>query len=260
MRIITALAFAMTALSLALPASVHADSHEMPKPLSDVWIVVPKNGMEAQFETGLKSHMKIRADGGETREWTVYTPVIGDRIDMYQIRSCCHDYADQDNYASDPSQQAYGDHWNEFVHPYVDHYHHYLERNDWKNSHMPEDAGPFKYYGVTTWTWKENAGQAPEKAREKMSQLALQEGWSEAGNYWLWLSRIGGKPVLMLVSGFENYADMAPDEVPFAAFMAEKMGSEEAVDKLFTEFGAGFSGSSYTVWTEREDLAPGDGN
>lgn len=258
MRNTVAFIIAVTALALAIPATAIADHHEMPKPLTDVWIVVPKTGMEDQFETGLKSHMKVRADGGETREWGIFTPVIGDKINMYQIRSCCHDYADQDAYAADDSQEAFGEHWNEFVHPYVDHYHHYLEINDWKNSHMPEDAGPFKYYGVTTWTWKPNAGPESEAARKKMSQFALNEGWSEAGHHWLWLSRVGGKSMLMLVSPFEDYADMAPDDMPFAKFMAEKMGSEEDASELFAQFGSGFAGSNYTVWTEREDLSGGE--
>ena len=248
----------IVALALAMPAGLLADEHETPKPLTDVWIVVPKQGMEDQFEAGLKAHIEARTEGGDSREWSVFTPVIGDNVNMYQIRSCCHDYADQDAYTGAESQQSFSAHWNENVHPHVDHYHHYLEVNDWKNSHMPEDAGPFKYYGVTTWTWKENVGPGPEQAREEMSQIALKDGWASDGHYWLWLSRIGGKSKLMLVSAYENYADMAPDDPSFNKFMIDKMGSEEAVAALFDKFGSGFSGSSYTVWTEREDLAPSE--
>jgi hypothetical protein len=248
----------IAALALAIPAGLRAEHHDMPKPLTDVWVVVPKQGMEAQFEAGLKAHVGIRAAGDDSREWNIYTPVIGDQINMYQIRSCCHDYADHDAYTTDESQQQFSAHWGENVHPYVDHYHHYLEVNDWKNSHMPEGAGPFKYYGVTTWTWKENAGPGPEQARAEMSQIALKDGWAEAGHHWLWLSRVGGKPMLMLVSPFENYADMAPDDPNFNQFMIDKMGSEEAVAALFDKFSSGFAGSSYTVWTEREDMAPAE--
>jgi hypothetical protein len=111
------------------------------------------------------------------------------------------------------------------------------------------------YYGVTTWTWKEDAGPGPNEARKKFSQMAKSEGWGEAGNEWLWASRIGGKPTMYIVSGFDNYADMAPPEQSFYDFLVEKMGDEEEVQKTFATFNSGFSSSDYTVWTQIEELS-----
>ena len=86
--------------------------------------------------------------------------------------------------------------------------------------------------------------------------MALSEGWSEAGNSWLWLSRVGGKPIIMVVTPFSDYADMQPPEPSFFEFISEKMGSEEAAGALFDTFGSGLAGSDYTVWQHRPDLIP----
>jgi hypothetical protein len=245
-------------LAFSLPLSLPADNHEQPKPLTDVWYVIPKRGMEAEFESAVKAHNRYRVDQGEAREWSIYVPVVGHNLRVYQFRSCCHDFADLDKFESEDGKQGLTRHWNENVDQYVDHYHHYLERNDWKHSHMLEDGGPFKYYGVTSWVWKEDAGPASGIARRHFSKIAKEQGWASEDHQWLWLSRIGGKAVLMLVNPMENYADMAPTDPSFYDFLAEKLGSETAADAVFADFNSGFASSDYTIWTEREDLTPDD--
>ncbi|MBT8076283.1 MAG: hypothetical protein KJN61_07420, partial [Gammaproteobacteria bacterium] len=81
-------------LSLLAPLGAIADNHEQPDALVDVWLMVPKKGMEAEFEKAAAEHIAFRASKGDTRKWQAYTPVIGDRIDMVQYRACCFDWAD----------------------------------------------------------------------------------------------------------------------------------------------------------------------
>jgi len=245
----------LLAFAFALPLSAAADNHESPPPLTDVWIMVPKQGMEMKFEAALKTHAQYRVDQGESAEWTIYTPVVGDKMNIYQIRSCCHDYAGIDTINAEAMEKGLSAHWNENVHQYVDHYHHYLERNDWEHSHMPEDAGPFRYYWVTSWKWKVGSGPGPDDARKRFSIIAKEQGWADEDHQWLWLSRIGGEPTLMLVTPAENWADMEPSDPSFYDFLVEKLGSSEAADALFTEFESGFTSSSDTVWMERGDLS-----
>jgi len=240
-------------LALGSPVAGNADNNETPDPLTDVWYIVPKEDMEAQFEAAVKAHNKFRVESGESREWSIYVPVIGHNMNIYQFRSCCHSFADLDTYQAEGMEKGLGAHWNENVHQYVDHYHHYLERNDWEHSHMPEDGGPHKYYGVVSRVWKQGAGPGPNDARKRFSKIAKEQGWAD-DHQWLWLSRMGGKPVMMLVSPMENFADMAPSDPSFYDFLSEKLGSEDAADELFAEFSSGFESSDYTVWTEREDL------
>jgi len=39
------------------PITLSADHHEKRSGLSDVWLMMPKQGMSAQFEAAVKSHM-----------------------------------------------------------------------------------------------------------------------------------------------------------------------------------------------------------
>ncbi|MDX1499266.1 MAG: hypothetical protein R3176_05185 [Woeseiaceae bacterium] len=241
---------------LLVPDLVPAADHEAPGPLTSVWIVVPKAGQAAEFETAVEDYMAWRAGVNDSRVWNVYTPVVGHNLNVYQFRSCCHQWADQDAYVAEANEKGFGPKFGEMVGPYVDHLHRYFEYNDWENSHWPDDestAGP--YYGVTTWTWKMGVGPGPENARKELSQMAIAEGWGEAGNHWIWLSRVGGKSTLAVVTPFSDYADMQPPEQSFFDFISDKMGSEEAAEALFTQFGAGFSDSDYTVWWHRPELS-----
>lgn len=235
--------------ALVLPLGAVADNHEAAEeqpPLTDVWLMVPKSGMDAEFTKAVAKHMAFRVQAGETRSWSAFRPVIGKNMAVVQYRSCCSDYADLDANMAEAAKLGLNDDWNTNVDPYVDHYHHYYDVNDWENSHWPEGSdGP--YYGVTSWKVKENAGPGSSEARKKFSQMAKKEGWAE-GHNWLWLSPIGGEEKLALVTSMESLADLAPEETTFFDFLTEKMGSAEDAMKMFEQFGSAFASSDFTVW------------
>jgi len=237
----------ITMAAFLLPLGAVADHHEeaaAPPPLTEVWIVVPKAGMEAEFTAAATANLKYRAEQGDSRSWQAYRVALGENIRIVQFRACCFDWADQDAYEAEIAEKGLTQHWNETVHQYVDHYHHYLERMDAANSHWPDGEGDGPYFGATTWKVKQGAGPASDEARKKMSQFGIESGWD--GN-WLWLSRIGGTPETSIVSSFASFADMAPPEQTFYAKMVEAMGEEETA-QLFADFASGFSESSYTIW------------
>ena len=240
---------------LVLPLTLSADHHEKRADLTDVWLVMPKQGMSMQFESAVKSHMAFRADAGDSRQWEGYSVALGSNPGLYQWRYCCYNWADQDSYIAEDADKGYSAHWFANVDQYVDHYHHYIESMDWENSNWPEDMGQDAYYGVTTWDLKQGAGPGTDEARKQLSQIAMDEGWDDAGNMWLWHSRIGGSPKLMIVTPFENFAAMEPPEQSFFEFVSEHVGSAEEAGKMFAQFTAGFTGSNYTVWAYREDLS-----
>ena len=246
--------------ALLLPLGLLAQEEgedDAPAPLSSVWFIIPKQGMEAEFAVAAAAEITARVAAGETREWQAYRVVVGHNMDAIQYRACCFNWADQDTHEAQDAELGLSASWGANVGPFVDHYHHYFERGDWENSHWPDGSdGP--YYGVTTWYLKEGAGPASDQAMEKMSQLAINDGWANAENSWLWFSRIGGKDALMIVSSFSNYADMAPPEQSFFEFAVDKLGEEEA-GAMFSDFGSGFASSDYTVWVHDENLStPGD--
>ena len=239
---------------LTLPLALWAQEDER-APLSDVWLVMPKQGMAMQFEDAAKTHMAFRADAGDSRDWEAYAAAIGKNPQLYQWRAGGLNWADMDAYTTEDQENGYGDHWFANVDQYVDHYHHYMERADFENSHWPADLGQHPYYAVTSWTMKQGAGPGPDEARKQLSKIAMDEGWTDMGNNWLWLNRIGGTPTLMIVSELDDYADMEPPEQSFFEFVSEKLDSEEEAGKIFAQFSAGFSDSNLTVWAHRPDLS-----
>jgi hypothetical protein len=234
------------AVALIAPFSLFADEAEdaAPPPLTDVWMVIPKTGMESQFVAAAEADKVFRKEAGDTRNWSVFTVEIGHHYDVIQFRGCCFSWADQDTYEADDLEKGFADNWNENVDQYVDHYHRYFEYTDWANSNWAEGENDGPYYGVTTWTVKHGAGPASSAARKKLSQVAINEGWEDQ---WLWLSRIGGRRQIAIVSSYEKYADMAPPEQSLFEFMTEQLGAEEAA-AMFADFDSGFTDSDYTVW------------
>lgn len=246
---------------LAMPMSAMAQDEdgaaadEAPAPLSDVWMVVVKPGMQAEFNAAMAEHIQFRKDAGESRSWQAYRVAVGHNMQPIQFRACCFEWADMDANLAEAEAGGIGAHFNENVAQYVDHFHHYIERFDWENSHWPDTGTSGPYYAVTTWDIKQGSGPETGDARRKMSQLALDEGWADEDNNWLWFFRAaGGSPVTALVSSYENYADMAPPEQSFYEFAVEKLGEVEA-DEMFGDFNKGFTGSDYTIWVLDEALS-----
>lgn len=235
--------------SLLQPLVLLADAHEdaaAPPPLSDVWVMQPKQGMEAEFAKAVAKHTEYRDKNGETRSWQVFDVEIGDKIGAVTIRSCCYNWADQDEYKALEAEKGFGEDWNKHVHQFVDHYHHYLEEVDYENSHWPEGTGNGPYYGVSTFTLKADSVGAFSRSVKKISEIA-KDGWANDENTWLWLSRIGGGDKVALVSSYESFAAMKEPEKSFFEFLTEKVGEEDAV-AVMTEFNSGIASSDYTIW------------
>jgi len=245
------------AAALLMPLGVLAQEEgedAVTPPLNSVWIIVPKKGMDAEFAEAAAAEIKDRAEKGESREWLAYRPVVGDNLAAVQYRACCFDWADQDTHLAQDAELGLAASWNANVGPFVDHYHHYFERMDMENSHWPDTGTNGPFFGVTTWTWKEDAGPEVGEARRRLSQVGITEGFVNDDNNWLWLHRIGGESKLMIVSSYESYADMEPPEQSFFEFVTETLGEEEA-GALFGQFSSGFSSSDYTVWESAPDLS-----
>ncbi len=242
--------------ALVLPLSLMAQDEptEAPEPLSDVWIMVVKPGMEEDFNAAMAAHVQFRKDAGESRSWQAYRVAVGHNMAPIQYRSCCFSWADLDDFEAEGTEKGLGENFQENVAQYVEHYHHYLEASDWENSHWPETGTSGPYYGVTSWKDKQGRGPAADQAKEKLSQLGITGGWATDDNNWLWLSRIGGDSITAIASSYENYAQMEEQEPTFFEFIMEELGAEEG-GKLFNAFGTGFEDSDYTIWKHDESIS-----
>ena len=236
-------------VALLFSITAFADGHEEERgAISDVWVFAIKRGMEGEFMTAMKEHIAVRKNMGEGRTWYAYSAEVGQHPGLVMYRSAPMSYADHDAYlASD--LDAIGDVFNEKIDPLVDHYHHYIDAYDWEHSHWPDDAstrGPL--YTEVARKWKPGGGYASTQARQKMSKIALNDGWAEKGYEWLWVNRTGGQPMQAIVFSDANYAEMAPSGESFRAWLAEKVGSEEEADKIFKDWLSGFSDTRVTIW------------
>jgi hypothetical protein len=225
-------------------------------PLVEMWVMVPKAGHSQELTEALKKHMAFRSEQGDPRNWNTYTPLLGDELDRVAVRSCCHNWADIDAYAEwSRAQPAVGAHFNEHVAPHVESYGHYFEEIDWAGSHWNDKASAYKYFAVTEFALK--AGHAAEfhAARDKMSQIAINQGWANDERSWIWSTTIGGKPRVSVVVPHENFASMADTGEGFMDFLARNLGSQEAAAELLKQFSAATWGSDYQVWVHRDELS-----
>ena len=233
-----------------------AEGHEEERgAISDVWVFAVKRGMEEQFTTAMKEHIAVRKEMGEARVWYAYRAEVGHHPGLVMYRSAPMSYADHDAYlAGDFS--AMSEAFNENIDPLVDHYHHYIDSYDWKNSHWPDDEtteGPL--YTEVSRTWKPGGGTASNQARERMSQIALDDGWAEKGYEWLWVNRTGGKPMQAMGGPRAKDADMAPTGDDFGEWLAEQVGSDEEAAGIIKTWLKGFSETNVTIWRHDPEIS-----
>lgn len=218
---------------------------------AEIWVVTIKDGMNAEFTAAFKDHLKFRARKKDPRQWRTYSPVIGDDLDHYVIRYCCMSHAELDSYQEWSGQAKTGEHWNENVDPYVASYRHYLQTVDFDNSNWPEDSSSYQLFGVTEYHHKMGAAQSIEATKTALSNAAKEGDWPR---HWAWVRNSGGASRMELVVPYKNYADMAPGEESFAAFLARTQGESNARDML-QSFTDNFTDTRYSVYRYMPDMS-----
>lgn len=222
--------------------------------LTEVWTFHVAKDNSAEFEAAVKAHVALRKEAGDPFRWETYTRNTGS-LGGYSVRACCFTWADRDAYDrwyADNPQVA--EHFEANVDPLVEGYGHDFEEIDFENSHWPEDSGPVKYVGVTTYKFAPGGRSAVTEARSKMSQAALNEGWASDEHRWAWVSSVNGHPSIALVLPYKNYADMAEPEPNFYQFLNETLGQDET-QALFEQFSSGIKSTHYEIYTHRPDLS-----
>jgi len=248
--------FALVPLAmLALLVCAPAWSQGAPN-LAELWVVIPKAGHEQQLNEGLQKHMTFRSEQGDPWRWDGYTPLLGDNMNRVVARSCCHTWADVDTYGEwTRAHPAVGAHFAEHVVPHAEKYEHYFEEMDWANSRWDSEGGPYKYFAVTEFSVKAGSADEFHAAREKMSQIAINQGWADKKRSWAWATTIGGEPKVSVVVPYRNFAGMANDGEGFADFLARQLGSAEAAAELMDQFSGATWGSDYQVWVLEDSLS-----
>lgn len=239
-------------ISFLLVFSNFSLSAETKLNLADVWIMVPKDGQSAKFETAFKSHLKYRQKQQDPRVWNTYTPVVGRDISFYVVRSCCLSWGDLDSYQQWSDKAKVLEHWNKNVAPLVSSYEHYFNELDFANSHWPESNDGMKYFAVTQYRVKMGKRGSIVEGKKTLSDYAKAMKWPY---YWSWSDQIGGKENLSLVIPYNNYADMAPPEVSFYQAIVKHLKSEDKAKEIFKQWSGNFKSTDYTIYRYRPDLS-----
>ena len=229
-----------------------AIAQDTPPPLAEMWLATPKEGQQSEFFEAVEKHMAFRKEQGDPRDWQVYTPLLGEDLNRVAIRFCCFSWADQDTYRRwNDSAEEVGKHFNETVAPHAAHWAHYFEMLDWQNSHWVEESGPYRFFAVTEFNIRQGHSAQFDAARDKMSQIALNQGWATPDRSWLWTTTIGGHPQEGIVIPYTNFAGMDRDEDSFLRFLAKHMG-DDAARELLQQFASASKSSSFQIWEHQE--------
>jgi hypothetical protein len=248
LSVLAALFFMVPAVSMA---------QDSPPPLAEMWIVTPKDGHGSEFYEALTEHMKFRSEHGDPRQWQSYRPLLGDELNRLAIRYCCFNWADQDEYKAWGQEAAeVNEHFEEHVAPHAAKWEHYFEEMGWANSHWKEEDGPYTLFAVTEFNIKPGHGADFDAARDKMSQIALNQGWA-SNHVWLWGTTIGGKAQESIIIPHKNFASMARDEDSFLRFLSKHMG-EDAASGLLKQFSEASWSTNFQIWEHAEKLSMDD--
>jgi hypothetical protein len=229
--------------------------------LAEMWLIHLKADQTEEFWTSFKEHVEFRTEQGDPRIWQVYTPLLGDDLGRVAVRHCCVTWEDLDALRKwDEENTDVSDHFNQNVAPHAETYEHYFESMDFANSNWNNSAGHFKYYAVTEFDIKTGSGADFDAARDKMSQIALNQGWASDDRLWLWSTTIGGKPREAVIIPHRNFAHMDVGEESFYEFLGKKMGSDEAVAELMQQFTGATWSSNFQIWEHQAEASMSDAN
>lgn len=233
---------------LLITTKLQAQEKEM---LAEMWLMEPKAGMSQAFEKGLKEHIEHRQKLGDPRSWQVYTPVLGDKLNQYLVRSCCFEWKDMDSYQQWTQDKKPLQHWNKHVDDKVAHYGHYLSTIDMANSHWPAEAKA-NFVGVTYFKIKPGHWREVKEAVKVISDVAKTHKWPY---HWSWSTSVGGEPAMHLAIPYENYAMMAPPEQKFNELMVKHLGSEDKAKAFWQAWSAHFDMTEYNIYRHNTSLS-----
>lgn len=234
--------------------AVPALAKDNPPPLAEFWTFTPNAGENAKFWKAFKEHIEVRKEAGDPWAWGTYTPLMGTEMGRVSVRYCCFDWEDVDAYrAWNDEHPDVGEHWNKHVAPHVAKVEHNYSELGWNNSHWEEDD--YRLFGVTSFKIKASAMAEFDAARDKMSQIALDQGWAENGRSWAWSTLVGGTPTESIVVPYRNFAEMKKDGESFFGFLSRVLKSEEAAAALLSDFSNAVWSREYQIWEYRPEFS-----
>ncbi len=224
--------------------------------LARMYLVTPKQGMAAQFETALRDHAGWRAANGDPWTWNVYAAETGDDLGVFVIRSGNHSWADFDAYDASFAMQGLV-HWNATVAPLVGTISSGIWAMDMENSSLPAEPMQPAFVNVTTFHLRPGMEQQFIEMVNQASEILKGHGWTN----FLWESPVSGGgpgPTIDLATLHPNWADMAEPDPDFATIMIQDMG-QEGFGEWMSGLGETYRGVESMTVRHRPDMSvPGN--
>jgi hypothetical protein len=221
--------------------------------LSRNYDVMPKRGMEAQFEAALKAHAAFRMANNDPWEWAVLMVETGPDAGGYHIRSGAHSWADFDAYdAASTFQEAARNHWNSTVAPLIGSFQSSISQSDTSISHWPADWDAINFVTVTTYRVRPTTREQFFADVKTAHTTLMAGGWTSS---YAWAMPVsGGMPGEVSIAGFHtNWADMAEPDPNFFQVMTKQLG-EKKLKEWRDHFLDTFMNASTVTMRWRRDL------
>ncbi len=215
------------------------------------WVIDIKPSDKTAFELALTTNLTERKQNNEARDWWVYTPMTGEYLNRYVIRSCCHTWSSFDQHRQWSAEHFPQQQWDKLLQQFASHYSHSIGKADFANSRWPEGLLVPALIGITEYHVKPGHDGAFQAAKSKMSQLAIAGEWQRA---WLWVETVTGTNIETLMVLHPNFTDMAPLETGIFDVLSQQLDSDEKAVALFDEFFSHVYHEQYQIYQARPDL------
>jgi hypothetical protein len=204
------------------------------------------------FEAAIKKHLDFRLTQGEGRHYQVYTPTEGGDYFKFFVRYATVTLAEQDKADEVVFSSDIPANYVEVLSPLLQELTYKQEWIDMENSNWTWPASDqAELVGVTTWSVNPAKSIQMNKARARLSQIALEKG---KPNKWVWFTTVGGEETLSLAIPYQNNIERGQVQ-SFADFASQYIG-KEAAEELEQQFNEGFWSKSYKTLHYRPDLSP----
>lgn len=210
------------------------------------YVVTPRDGMVAQFEAALKSHVQWRIANNDPWTWGVSTVEVGDNLGDYWISSFNHAWADFDAYDSGFGPQGLV-HWNATVAPLVESASSSISTTNQTLSNMAPEGTPLAFVTISVFHIRPGREAQFNQAVATANEVLRQH---EYGAHYVWSTPViggGPGPRMSLVALHQNWADMAEPDPSFEDIMMQAMG-EDGMQEWMEDIGQTYRGvESYTL-------------
>lgn len=242
----------MLAGGLAI-GSVPATAQDEPSgKLTRMWKIVPKSGMENQFEEALKAHIEWRIQNNDPWEWNAYRQIAGEDMNAIFYRSHGHTWAEVDEYAESTFSEKADEHWNNTMSALVHHAVSYFDETNQEITNWPEDA-EYHYFQVIDYHVKPGHTRQFESTASEIHKV-LQDAKYPMPYSMHW-SVTGPKlPNAFLVFPAEKLAGFDDPEKTVFEVVADTKGEQGAAE-LFESFGTNVLSQEGAIYKWDEEMS-----